>query len=48
MGMTDAQFDSYKKRILRELEDIAERQLPNVDIKLQRLIDDLKEELRRP
>ena len=47
MGMTNEQFDSYKKRLLRELEDIAEvNTTPNP--KLQRLIDDLREELRKP
>ena len=47
MGMTDEQFNSYKKRILRELEDIAV-EVSNSSPKLQRLIDDLREELRKP
>ena len=45
MGMTNEQFDSYKKRLLRELEDIA-AETPNP--KLQRLIEDLREELGKP
>ena len=45
MGMTNEQFDSYKKRLLRELEDIAE-ETPNP--KLQRLIEDFREELGKP
>ena len=46
MGMTDAQFDSYKKMLLRQLEDAKDNN--NVDKVVDRLIQDLKEELRKP
>ena len=50
-GMTNEQFDSYKKRLLRELEDIEEQhKLDNLkeSKKLKRLIEDIREELRKP
>ena len=47
--MTNEQFDSYKKMLLRQLEDAAEEiSNPKEKVKLMRLIDDLREELRRP
>ena len=49
MGMTDAQFHSYQKRILRQLERII-KGMNDCDEKdeLQLLIDDLKGELSKP
>ena len=49
MGMTDKQFASYQKRLLRELEGIIEGMPDGKERdRLQRLIDDLREELSRP
>ena len=50
MGMTDRQFDSYNKRILRYLEEIKEQAVKSgLSIKqLDVLIDDIKDELQRP
>ena len=49
MGMTDDQFNSYKKRILRELERaIVVMPTGREKDDLQQLIDDLREELRKP
>jgi len=48
--MTDKQFDSYKKRILRDLERIkaeADKKGDSYEV-LDILIADLKEELQRP
>ena len=46
MGMTNEQFDSYKKMLLRRLERAAECGKEADEI--HRLIEDLKEELRMP
>lgn len=50
MGMSDKQFDSYKKRILRDLQDIKDEAAKGgLNIKkLDTLIDDLEDELQRP
>ena len=46
MGMTDAQFDSYKKMLLRRLERAVDASKEQEEI--HQLIEDLKEELRKP
>ena len=46
MGMTNEQFDSYKKMLLRRLERAVESNKAEEEIHL--LIEDLKEELRKP
>lgn len=50
MGMSDRQFDSYKRRILRELQEIKEEiEEKGVTVKkLNNLIQDLDDELQRP
>ena len=49
MGMTDAQFDSYKKMLLRRLEEAeADIKDPKEKAKLSLIIEDLREELRKP
>ena len=48
-GMTDKQFDSYKKLLLRRLERISKEADENTkDKELQHLIDDMREELTKP
>ena len=50
MGMSDAQFDSYKMRLLRELER-AQADLTSINAKsdiLDQLIADLRNELQKP
>ena len=46
MGMTNEQFDSYKKMLLRRLERAAEESKDNEQLK--QIIEDLREELRKP
>ena len=49
IGMTDKQFDSYKKQVMRRLEYIHEQKChEKKDAELKRFIDDLKDELNRP
>jgi hypothetical protein len=50
MGMTDRQFESYQKRILRELERIETKiRESGVSVdELNLLIADITEELKRP
>ena len=51
MGMSDMQFESYKKLLLMNLEDASEAIKSASDEekrKLQRIIDVLKDELQRP
>ena len=51
MGMSDKQFESYKKLLLMNLEDASEAIKSASDEekrKLQRIIDTLKDELQRP
>jgi len=52
MGMTDRQFDSYQRALLRDLERIKEelkRIAVGVESKeLERLIKDIENELQRP
>ena len=49
MGMTDKQFDSYKKMLLRRLEE-AEADIKDTQQKtrLLKIINDLREELSNP
>jgi len=47
MGMTNEQFDSYKTRILRDLERI-QKSIPEKNEDLEQLIADLKAELKKP
>ena len=46
MGMTNEQFDSYKKMLMRRLERAIESGKEKEEIHL--LVEDLKEELRIP
>ena len=46
MGMSNEQFDSYKKMLLRRLERAVESNKETDEI--HRLIEDLKEELSKP
>ena len=49
MGMTDKQFDSYKKLLLRRLEKIVrEIDKEKMSEELQEMINDIREELSRP
>lgn len=47
MGMTNEQFDSYKTRILRDLERI-KKSINEENEDLEILIADLKAELKKP
>jgi|GEM_PF-5930376 len=47
VGMSNEQFDSYKTRILRDLERI-KKSLPEENEDLEILIADLKSELKKP
>jgi len=47
MGMTNEQFDSYKTRVLRDLERI-QKSLNEENEDLEILIADLKAELKKP
>jgi hypothetical protein len=47
MGMSNEQFDSYKTRILRELER-AKEEVEAKSPTLEQLISDLKSELKKP
>ena len=46
MGMTDDQFNSYKKLLLRQLEDAKDNK--TLEKVIDRLINDLREELKKP
>ena len=51
MGMSDKQFDAYKKRLMRELEHILEKlnsDKEKAEKELKLLVDDLKSELEKP
>ena len=49
MGMTNEQFDSYKKMLLRRLERAADDITNEHEKKeLMKIIEDLQEELRKP
>ena len=49
MGMSNEQFDSYKKLLMRRLEKIArEVDKDKMSKELEELIDDFREELRKP
>ena len=49
IGMTDKQFDSYKKQVMRRLEYVLEEKSPEKkDKELQRIINDIQDELNRP
>jgi hypothetical protein len=48
MGMTNEQFDSYKTRLLRELERVKAEQVNDNSPTLEQLITDLKGELKKP
>ena len=48
-GMTDKQFDSYKKQVMRRLERILEEDSEEKkDKELLRVIEDMRDELNRP
>ena len=49
VGMTDKQFDSYKKQVMRRLEYVLEeKSQEKKDKELQRIINDIQDELNRP
>ena len=49
MGMTNEQFDSYKKMLLRRLERASEAITSEQEKReLLQIIEDLREELRKP
>ena len=49
VGMTDKQFDSYKKQVMRRLEHVLEEKNPEKkDKELQLIINDMQDELNRP
>ena len=49
MGMSNEQFDSYKKLLMRRLEKIVgEVDKDKMSKELEELIDDFREELRKP
>jgi hypothetical protein len=49
MGMSDKQFDAYKKRVLREMERAAkEVEAEGKSETLKQLIEDLKSEPEKP
>jgi len=50
MGMSNEQFDSYKTRLLRELERIQSElsKEGNANATLDVLVDDMRSELKKP
>lgn len=48
MGMTDRQFDSYQKRLLGRLEVIKKENEDKENKELDKLIQEIAEELKRP
>ena len=49
MGMSNEQFDSYKKLLMRRLEKIIkEVDKEKMSKELEELIEDFREELRKP